>query len=339
MAHGLPLEARWTQKISVSLCRSLLAAGVAAAILMLSPSAYDAHEPLKAMDLTWTETDANGFPLNPDWAGQAGRPHGTAERPDIDATVACDYFHKRGGRLAVEMCTTQPVEVDERRPFRGALPDLLAYACRFVVDPRERLDRSSVHGHINWQVATYTGTVSFDDFQDPRISPAHPKPGDGDLDFTLKRTDHRGYVAASSLLEDSGMVLEANRHELGALDSPWWKGFREAFERPGRSADARPLLHDAPAIAIGLLGIDTKHGAHTELHPLYALFARVSAAGVRPEHWVYFARDRGYEGACSMHQHFLRRTKIEVRIGDRPVIVPLPADGGATSGELSVPYS
>jgi hypothetical protein len=317
--------------------RALFGACVAAAILTLSTSAYEAHEPLKMMDLTWTEADANGFPLNPDWAGQSGHPHGSSAQPDIDASVACNYFRNGGGHLHVEMCTTQPVEVDERRPFRGVLPDLLAYACRFAIDPREQLYPDSVHGHINWQVATYTGAVSFDDFQDPRTSPAHPKPGDGDLDFVLKRPDHRGYVAANALQAMPGIVLEANRHELGALDTPWWKTFREAFERVGHSEAARPLLHEAPAVAIGLLGIDTKHGAHTELHPLYALFARTSAPGVRPEHWVYFARDRGYEGACSMHQHFLQRSRIAVRVaGGAPLTVPLPVNGKAVIGEVDI---
>ena len=304
----------------------IIGIAVAAMLVIGSPNAGKTSPPQGTMDLTWTELDANGFPLDPDWYGQAGRVHGTAAQPDIDAGAACDYFDNHGGRLRIKGCTTQPVEVDERRPFRGALPDLLGYACRFVRDRREQLGRDSVYGHINWQVATYTGRVSFEDFQDPRISPAHPVPGDGDLDFTLKRADHRGYVRANSLQEDPGIVLEANRHELGALDTPWWSAFRRAFENEGHSSSARPLLRDAPAVAIGLLGIDTKHGTHTELHPLYALFARTSAGGVLPEHWVFFARDRGHEGACSSHEHFLGRSSVAARIESPSVASPVVGD-------------
>src|ERR1700694_3940162 len=134
MAHDLPLEARWTKKIPAPLARSLLGAAIVLTMLLPKASTRAAGvPPHKAMDLVWSEVDANGSPLNRDWSGQAGHIHGTGGQPDIDSSVACNYFRNGGGRLRVEMCTTQSVQVDERRPFRGPLPDALGYACRFAI--------------------------------------------------------------------------------------------------------------------------------------------------------------------------------------------------------------
>lgn len=267
--------------------------------------------PPKPMDLVWATLDANGLPLNPDWSGQSGRPH--ADGSDIDASAACDRFHNHGRTLRDDRCTSQQPTVDQRLPLRGVLPDLVAYACNFYIDEREELDRDSVHGHVNWTEATYSGDLSFDDYQDPRLSLKNLPPLDGDLDFTLVRQDHAGYVKGNNFLDDPGITLEANRHELGDLNTPWWSRFRDSFESHPKHPDARGSLRDARAVAIGLLGIDTKHGAHTELHPLYALLAR-SAKNATTEHWVFFARNSGYEGACSRDEHVLGKDAITIAI-------------------------
>lgn len=277
--------------------------------------------PLKPMDLTASSADPNGLMLNPDWYGQRSG-HGTGGTPDVDASAECNYFRNEGGRfLEAQQCSTQKLDVDERRPFHGPFPDLIAYACQFVADDREELDRFSVHGHVNWQNATYTGLVYFDDFQDPGFSLKHT-PGDGDLDFTLTREDHRGYVKATAGLDhvehDPGIVLEANRFELGTFDTPWWSAFDRRIRDAPHFDDARALLKGVPATAVGLLGIDTKHGAHTELHPLYALFARTGSDGLG-EHYVFLARNWGYEGGCSKDEHLLGRDSIVVAVTAPPM--------------------
>jgi hypothetical protein len=335
--------------------RAVLAAGLCIGMILSTalPDTAQLMPGYKPMDLISSDQDLNGFPRNPDWYGQTPLSPGGAGRADIDASALCDYFRYDGGTLRTDRCTTQSPTVDERRPIRGALPDLVGYVCRFAYDKREQLERDSVHGHVNWRVATYTGAAYFDDFQDPAISFRHLIPGDGDLDFTLVRADHRGYVKGSAdqdhVGHDPGIVMEANRFELGALDTPWWSDVRHSFETDPAFAGARTSLHGAYAIATGLVGIDTKHGAHTELHPLFALFARTTAEGVLPQHWVFFARNWGYEGGCSKDLHALGRDALKVELPVPPagimanvVVSPAAArdwvsfQSGGASGTMTV---
>lgn len=302
---------------------ALLSASAVLATAQPDPAQFGTGH--KAMDLVSSERDLNGFPRDPDWYGQSAGPHGSHDRPDIDAGAVCDYFRNDGGTLRVERCTTQAPRVDERRPIRGVVPDVAGYLCRFAHDKREEIDRDSVHGHINWEVASYSGLVYFDDLQDPRVSFHHLIPGDGDLDFTLVRADHRGYVKGTATQDqpghDAGIVLEANLYELGDLATPWWSDMRRSFETDSNFVDARRNLFGVSATAVGLLGIDTKHGTHTELHPLFALFARTTAEGALPQHWIFFARNWGYEGGCSTDLHHLGRDALTVEIPAPPSAV------------------
>ena len=261
------------------------------------------------MDLIATEQDSlNDLKLNPDWYGQPSG-HGTSAAPDIDANAACDYFRNHGGTLRTERCSTQQLNVDERRPYHGVVLDLVGWICHFAHPAPEQLQVDAVYGHINWEVVTYTGALYFDDYQNPTISLRHLIPADGDLDFTLVRADHRGYVKDNAAQDHGnhppGIILEANRFELGDLDTPWWADFRDLFESGGPFDRARAKLDGAPVTAIGLLGIDTKHGAHSELHPLFAFLARTTKDDEPRQHWVFLARNRGYEGGCSRDEHFL----------------------------------
>jgi hypothetical protein len=324
--RGFP---RTTRRITArAVLVAMLAAGAVLATAL--PDRAQLANPSKPMDLVAEKNDVNGLPLNPDWYGQFRRAHGTDAAPDIDASAACNFFHNDGGTLRVDQCTTQMPQVDERRPMRGALPDLVGYVCAFAVDEREELERGSVHGHINWMPATYTGDLYFDDFQDPTISFSHVIPGDGDLDFTLAKPDHSGYVKSSAVQDHdghpTGIVLESNRYELGDFATPFWSEFRRSFETDRHAGAAHDSMKKLPAIAIGLVGIDTKHGAHTELHPLFALMARTSKDGVAPQHWVFFARNWGYEGACSHEEHDLKRDAVKLDA----VSFELPAASSAT---------
>jgi hypothetical protein len=285
------------------------------------------------MDLTSTEWDSlNDLRLNPDWYGQPSG-HGSSLVPDIDANAACDYFRNPGGTLHTEMCSTQHLNVDERRPYHGIVPDLVGWICHFGHAAPERLHVDAVYGHINWEVVTYTGTLFFDDYQDPKISFRHVIPEDGDLDFTLVRADHGGYVKESAEQDHGGITLEANRFELGDLDTPWWSEFRDLFERGAPFDRAREKLDGVHATVIGLLGIDTKHGAHTELHPVFAMLARTSADGETPQHWVFLARNWGYEGGCSRDEHFL----IDQHLVKRDVVsFAIAAPPSATLQNLAV---
>ena len=289
----------------------MIAGMLAAAAFVTTQLAFVARgdAPRKPMDLVWTGKDANSLPLNPDWYGQSGRSH--ADGSDIDASAACDYFHNNGGTLHVGGCTSQHPQVDQRVPLRGALPDLVAYACNFYAGPREA--RSGL-GSRPRQLdgGDLLGGGELRRLPRPAICRSTISPLDGDLDFTLTRRDHASSVKGNDELEDPGITLEANRRELGDLNTPWWSRFRDSIESNPKDSAARDSLHAARAVAIGLLGIDTKHGAHTELHPLYALLAR-SAKNATSEHWVFFARNSGHEGGCSRDEHFPTQRRAHPR--------------------------
>jgi hypothetical protein len=78
------------------------------------------------------------------------------------------------------------------------------------------------------------------------------------------------------------------------ISNPLEEAPRPADDVTGDDPSGRSLF-DRYAILIGLLDIDTEHGAHAELHPIYAMALRntvnpETAANPRPDCWAMFAR-------------------------------------------------
>jgi TPR repeat protein len=164
---------------------------------------------LAPMDLWWTAVDDNVFPLNPMW----GQQFTSNTKPD--AGVLCDYFQDAGDHLSLGTppCTTQAPTVDA--------PDLLANGpvmfaiCQADLQQSEPLKGSSVRGHVNWGVASFTGKIYFDDFNVPPFSSTQIfSDGDGDYDWALIRDDEAGVVAGNTFeyhgLGNHGLTLEFN---------------------------------------------------------------------------------------------------------------------------------
>ena len=58
------------------------------------------------------------------------------------------------------------------------------------------------------------------------------------------------------------------------------------------------------------MGIDTEHGPHGELHPVFVFTVRSPTFLAIPDTWAIFIRNWGNEGACGGSQHYLDLTQF-----------------------------
>jgi hypothetical protein len=247
------------------------------------------------MDVWWFAQDDNALPLNPDWE------YSREGKGLPDAGILCDHFPNRNGILYVQNCTSQQPVVDEPRPFHGIVPNDRYFACTYLKNVPNDLRSDSVHGHVNWTIATFTGAMSFTDFGFPPFA-------DGDWDWLLETENKAGYLRSN---DPSGIIAEFNGAEVADLwTTPWWTALRQtAMSSRHDPHAARAAAHELPAVVIGVLGIDTKHIEHAEVHPVYGLALRV-AGNSREDTWELFARNWGNEGGCSNEQHNFAATTM-----------------------------
>jgi hypothetical protein len=268
------------------------------------------------LDLVWKTTDPNGIPLNPDWRARSvpAMVEGSDVK-DVDVAKACPQCVPSAQCLAIcntlgfisqpclachptescwRQCTTFPVTSDGGF-FCGA-------------------------SHINWRSATYEGRLEFDDYSARGfISSIFD---DDDYTFNLTPHDGEGLAGRSKLHPEMSFLETVDR-----FPTSFWTNFRRLVDRvPGDDLSAPRALFNRPAIVIGLQGLDTQHGTHEELHPIWAMALRRTIGGDAPPNrdhdcWAVFARNWGNEGFCSNHQWYLERNHITFRF-------PLP---GATA--------
>ena len=149
-----------------------------------------------------------------------------------------------------------------------------------------------VRGHVNWALATFTGTVSWEEWETD--GPFR----DSDYNLGLYRDDK---AALTNL--GNGLGLEFRSDEtVDGFRSPHWEKIRNAVQVDHRDDEAHRLL-DGPAVVTGLFGIDGVHGGYTELHPVYAFAVRIGTPDVGEEKWTFFLRNDGTEGNCSSFKH------------------------------------
>ncbi len=246
--------------------------------------------PSSPMDLYWTLLDYNFLPINPKWDWQLTHPG----VPDMASQ--CNNFDDSGDYLNLgrPACTSQSPSVDE--PSFSSNP-IYYTTCHLGGG----LFSSSVHGHVNWSLASFEGTLYFDDWQGLPFE-------DDDIDMQLVRNDE----AASSVnnhqfagIHALGLEFAAGE-TVGSFDTPWWNTFRLAIQAGAitRNWDAvYNLVDGSQAIATGLVGVDTEHDAHVELHPVHAL-AIQTQSNANEDVWQVFARNWGNEGACSQDVHY-----------------------------------
>ena len=169
-----------------------------------------------------------------------------------------------------------------------------------------------LEGHANWVPVTMSGQLVWSTDQ----------PIDEDADIYLIRPLDADKCDFSAYTSEWREHVEVEAAEYETFDSFWTSGWYYGFQfhKPG------DLLSN-DAIVVGLFSIDCVHSCKAELHPAYAIAARISESplfhdGIWDDYWAIFARNYGNEGWCSHNDHPLDLQRI---------ILSLPAPEGATS--------
>jgi hypothetical protein len=143
-------------------------------------------------------------------------------------------------------------------------------------------------GHWNWLPVEYEGTVTW-------AGHSNSVYDDDDYYLYIKRDDQALETATSR----DGVELEFDSDE--TVDywddtNTWWDDFHHNYVDNNDEA-AHGHIDGKFAIIVGLLGLDSQHGVHSELHPVYAMFVHVQD-DPRQDKWAFFVRNWGDEGFC-----------------------------------------
>ena len=150
-------------------------------------------------------------------------------------------------------------------------------------------------GHMNWFPVEYEGTVTWGDHSTGLFD-------DDDYFFYVDRPDHALKTAASGDTRQ-GTELEFDAGE--TVDywdntNTWWDSFHHDYvDQSGQAAHGR--VDGKDVILVGMLGLDTQHDVHSELHPIYAMFVHFQQDGAQ-DRWAFFVRNWGNEGGCGSDQ-------------------------------------
>jgi hypothetical protein len=297
--------AKWKKHLMLASSASLLIAWVLCERNRVSASGIKQA----SMDLVWQAggEDLNGLPQNPQWFWQVT--HSNAPTNALpDATKLCGGFPylvpndpSQGVGYGDPRCVSQKVSLDYPIGFQD-------FICSNFGGEAGKL-----HGHVDWVPARYDGELFWKGFT-PWF-----KLGDGDYNFWLVPPNEGGLTAANS----EAISIEFDSHEtINHFNSPWWKRFHQAVDQ----GKAETMVRRNYAIVIGLVGIDTEHEDHSELHPAYFMAIHVKS-DPSDDVWAIFARNWGNEGYCSQDQHLLNLAANQVRI-------ILPVNPGMSDPEL-----
>lgn len=238
------------------------------------------------LDLIWKDTDANGLPLNPVWR-------------QFDKVGACE-----NSICLDETCLYHPAPLESNdwcvpltSKCSGATPNDYGRCS----SQAPTYDRSWTCGwHTNWFPVTVDGTIACCGGKNS------PMPlGDDDFHVDLSPQNHAVNIARTALTTEFDSDETTDQFQ-----SNWWNGFND-------DQHVRNLV-DHDARMTGLLGIDTEHGPHGELHPVYVFQVRapsgkVLGQGPLLDTWGIFVRNWGNEGACGGSQHYLEVTQFTLR--------------------------
>jgi hypothetical protein len=243
-------------------------------------------------DVIADAVDANGLELNPQWQYEKDHP---LNHPD--AGTLCNGFPYSGGDRNVGFgspaCVPQGVTINQ--PAELSLNNAL---CNHAAAS------GKLHGHVNWWPATVTGQVIWAG-HDSTIA-ASLAFGDDDYNFEL-------YPSNNSLItehhDEHDYYLETEFDSDETVDhfgSKWWNNFHDAVDKGGSASEdngsaiapASQMINNKQVIVTGLIGLDSEHGAYTELHPVYTMAIHLSA-DAHSDQWAFFARNWGDEGYCS----------------------------------------
>lgn len=286
-------------------------------------------------DMISKTMDTNGLSMNPEWQYEKDHP---GNHPD--ASVLCAGFPYVGPNYLVGYgtppCTPQGVTIDGPSGSNDAF-------CS------QGADSGKLHGHVNWWPATVKGTLIWAGHDSPfSLSSINPTKdfGDDDYNFWLYPSNisllavdsHAGQSGHDSYIEtefDSDETIDN-------FNSQWWNTFHDAVDKGGSAssdnsapnAPASLMVNQKQAIVTGLVGLDSEHGAYTELHPVYAMAIHMNS-DPNNDQWAFFARNWGDEGFCSQDQHYWDLSPLSIFIPE-----PVPSsDYSFVAQDLDVSQS
>lgn len=234
-------------------------------------------------DLVSRSSDLNNLPRNPTWGYLVDR----GSPPDANmlcvvSNNAADWY------MPPKACTNDHVTIDRRW---------------YWWDPSNIF--GCPHGHVNWSAATYEGIVFWQDHS----------ASDDDYDIIISRPDAALYTASNP----SYVLMEFDSDEtIDHFDAQhWWKNFHHDVDDGNRDPGG---INGKLAAVIGLVGLDARHEAHAELHPVYALAINYD----NQSGWAFFVRNWGDEGGCGDQDHQLPLEAIRI-------VLPRPE---ATGGQV-----
>jgi hypothetical protein len=269
------------------------------------------------MDLKWTFYDGNALPLNPLWAYQENCPQSSPD-PYNDCTWP------KNDTVAVS-CTSQVPEINARvLPQKKGKDQCTIFSHKNTfcwACPSSTSKSGTVPGgHFNWYPVTYQGgTLRFGAFESDFVH---------DKDVNLEYHSLNGAGTTTGDKEDGSLHLEFYSHEsLVFFGSPWWESFKRM-----KAGERKRALPGGPSSVTGLLGLDCEHFCKAEIHPVFALSARVNES---PDHmaesWVFFLRNWGDEGYCGSKLYFLSGLDMNPSDGSSLYVVHIPwKEGMAT---------
>ncbi len=246
-----------------------------------------------------SQTDLNGFPLNPQWRWQLYNPApGTPLTPQTETPNAamCHYFSNQIGPSFSD-CTDQT----DMSHVNGASGFPNQDVCGIGAG-------SGFPGHLNWFTATFQ---AFHSAQSEGLSWGdHNTDDDYDMPLIVSK--------APAIMNDRpDLHTEADASETYSnFETPWWNGFVQNV--PGLLDPGNPvpllLLHDADAIMTGMFGVDCEHdGCKSEMHPIFTLAAHV-VDNPDNDTWVMYLRNTGDEGYCSSQMESANFTSYTFRL-------------------------
>jgi hypothetical protein len=285
----------------------------------------------KPFDLVWdvNDEDYNGLPLNPQWAYQLTHPWGVPDFPSICGNAFSNGNTVNADTLALN-CTSQPTILDVSHSSLVGDSTPWGEFCTGLID-----------GHLNWMIATYTGTFGWQDWSgDPGLLNAYLNDGDYNLGLTNFQivngyNDFRGMTT-----NESTIGVEFNDDEtVNRATAPWWQQLRA-----GAGDDSTPYTVPQKmfnqvyglglqGVVTGLVSIDGVHGGYAESHPAFAVALSPSETGVNgglQQQWVFFLRNSGTGGNCSEGSYFWPGLGPQGNV----YYIQLPWPGGATDVKL-----
>lgn len=239
------------------------------------------------LDVIWKDTDENGLPLNPFW--REFQEQGPCEN-NACAEQACPYH-------------PSPLQSDSQCiPFTHKCTGETPNDYGRCSSQAPTYDRSAICGwHANWFPATVDGTIA----QGGGKNPPQPR-GDDDFHVDLVPRNRAANFARTSITAEFDSDETTDQ-----FLSNWWNGFDDD--------EHVAALKERDARMIGLFGIDTEHGPHAELHPVYVFMVRAGSGkvlgggGAILDTWGIFVRNWGNEGECGGSQHYLDEQEFTLR--------------------------